>query len=98
MTKSVISISFALLASMSITAHGQRNPVESPVVGAPVHPGTAILDSMNIFAGVPTPMGGSVHPGTVLLDSLGIFAGEPAATVPVIADKTQGAVSAVILR
>jgi hypothetical protein len=96
--QSVISISIAVLVSMSIAAHGQSNAVESPVVRTPVHPGTAIMDSMNIFAGVPTPMGGSVHPGTVLLDSLGIFAGEPAPPGPVIAGKSQGAANAVTLR
>jgi hypothetical protein len=97
MMKSVISISFAVLASMSIAAQGQSNAVESPVVGAPVHPGTAILDSMNIFAGVPPPISGPVHPGTALLDSWGIVAGKPAAVSVVDAD-IQGPTSAVPLK
>ena len=45
--------------------------------GGSVHPGTAILDSMGIFAGEPKQVDAPVHPGTAILDSEGIFAGTP---------------------
>lgn len=74
MTKSAVIVVLALLAGSSVAAYGQS--IDRAVVG-PVHPGTAILDSMGIIAGVETPVDGSVHPGTALLDSMGIIAGAP---------------------
>ena len=68
-------ISVAVLACTSIAAQGQSNVVVVPPIAAPVHPGTAILDSMGIFAGETIPTDRSAHPGTALLDSIGISAG-----------------------
>jgi hypothetical protein len=49
MMKSAIIVGLILLADTSIAAHGQDKPV-----CALVHPGTAILDSMGIYAGAPS--------------------------------------------
>ena len=80
MTKSAVIVALVLLAGTGVAAHGQCTG--RAVVG-PVHPGTALLDSMGIFAGVEMPVGGPVHPGTAILDSMGIYAGarSPTSTV-----------------
>lgn len=70
-----VCISLAVLACTSIAAQGQSNVVAVPPIVGPVHPGTAILDSMGIFAGETIPTDRSAHPGTALLDSIGISAG-----------------------
>ena len=74
MTKSAVIVGFVLLAGTSVAAHGQGN---GTAVVRPVHPGTAILDSMGISAGAEVPVDALVHPGTALLDSMGIYAGAP---------------------
>ena len=58
-----------------------------PSLEGTAHPGTAILNSAGIYAGVPTSNVVLVHPGTALLDSMGIFAGEPSA-VPMVDGST----------
>ena len=55
MTAAILRFSLAALASMSVAAYGQGNVAMAPSTGPPVHPGTAILDSMGIFAGQPVP-------------------------------------------
>lgn len=52
--KSPLIVSIVVLGSLSGTAHSQN----SPQIGndEPVHPGTAILDSMGIYAGKPMPV------------------------------------------
>ena len=80
-----------------LAARSRSNAVVSPVVGGAIHPGTAILDSMGIFAGVLTPTGGPVHRGTAILDAAGIFAGKPVA-VPMADGTAQGAENAVTLK
>ena len=87
MTKSALAISLAVLVSINAAAHSQGSIVANPVFEGAVHPGTAILDSAGIYAGVPTPNVVPVHPGTALLDSMGIFAGEPIA-VPIVDGST----------
>jgi hypothetical protein len=42
-----------VLVGMTAAAHSQSSGPATP--GQPVHPGTAILDSMGIFAGMPVP-------------------------------------------
>ena len=60
-------------------AHSQSMHPAS--AGGLVHPGTAILDSMGIFAGnsqgLVSDPDRPTHPGTAILDSMGIFAGTP---------------------
>ena len=80
-----------------LAARGQSNAVVSSVVGGAIHPGTAILDSIGIFAGVLTPTGGPVHRGTAILDAAGIFAGKPVA-VPMADGTAQGTENAVTLK
>ena len=87
MTKSALAISLAVLVSINAAAHSQGSVVVNPVLERTAHPGTAILDSAGIYAGVPTPNVVPVHPGTALLDSMGIFAGEPS-TVPMVDGST----------
>jgi hypothetical protein len=77
MTIPAVILSLAILVGTSVVARSQANVANGPAVVAPVHPGTALLDSMGIYAGAPTPAGGSVHPGTAILDSMGIYAGAP---------------------
>jgi hypothetical protein len=77
MTKCALAISLVVLVSINAAAHSQSSVVANPVFEGTVHPGTAILDSAGIYAGVPTPNVVPVHPGTALLDSMGIFAGKP---------------------
>lgn len=86
MTKSTVIVALALLAGTSVAAYGQST---SRVGVGPVHPGTAILDSMGIIAGVETPVGGSVHPGTAILDAMGIIAGAPTLASTVAGDGCQ---------
>ena len=74
MMKSAVFVGLILLANISVAAHGQGN---GTVVVGPVHPGTALLDSMGIHAGVELPVDALVHPGTALLDLMGIYAGAP---------------------
>jgi hypothetical protein len=74
MMKSAVIVGLILLADTSIAAHGQGNG--TAIVG-PVHPGTALVLSMGISAGVEVPVCASVHPGTAILDSIGIYAGAP---------------------
>ena len=83
MTKSALAISLAVLVSINAAAHSQGSVVVNPVLEGTAHPGTAILDSAGIYAGVPTPNVVPVHPGTALLESMGIFPGEPIA-VPIV--------------
>ena len=80
MMKSAVIIGLILLADISVAAHGQGN---GTAVLRPVHPGTAILDSMGIPAGVESPVDALVHPGTALLDSMGLYAGAPSPGSPV---------------
>jgi hypothetical protein len=77
MMKSSAILCLAILAGTSVVAHSQCNVTTDPAIVAPVHPGTALLDSMGIYAGAPMPVGGSVDPGTAILDSMGIYAGAP---------------------
>ena len=88
MTKSALAISLAVLLSINAAAHSQSIVGANPVLEGTAHPGTAILDSAGIYAGVPTP--NVVHPGTALLDSMGIFAGQPSA-VPMVDGSTAAA-------
>ena len=60
MTKSALAISLAVLVSINAAAHSQSSVVVNPVSEGTAHPGTAILDSAGIYAGVPTP---NVVPG-----------------------------------
>jgi hypothetical protein len=87
MTKSALAISLAVLTNINAAAHSQNSVVANPVLEGTAHPGTALLDSAGIYAGVPTPNVVLVHPGTALLDSMGIFAGEPVA-VPIVDGST----------
>jgi hypothetical protein len=87
MTKSAPAISLAVLTNINAAAHSQNSVVANPVLEGTAHPGTALLDSAGIYAGVPTPNVVLVHPGTALLDSMGIFAGEPVA-VPIVDGST----------
>jgi hypothetical protein len=95
--KSALAISPAVLTSINVTAHSQSSVVANPVVDGAAHPGTALLDSAGIFAGVPTPNVAPVHPETALLDSLGIFAGEPTGS-PTITGDSQGIASTATLK
>ena len=79
----ILRVSLVALASLSVVAHGQTNVAPVPSAAGPVHPGTAILDAMGIFAGAPAPACQPVHPGTAILDSMGIFAGLPAPDAPI---------------
>jgi hypothetical protein len=90
MTKSALVISLAVLACINAAAHSQSSVVANPVLEGTTHPGTALLDSAGIYAGVQTPNVVPVHPGTALLDSIGIFAGEPSA-VPMVDGSTAAA-------
>ena len=87
MTKSALAISLAVLVSINAAAHSQSIVVANPVLEGTPHPGTALLNSAGIYAGVPTPNVVPVHPGTALLNSMGIFAGEPIA-VPMVDGST----------
>ena len=53
----IIRVALVALASMSAVAYGQNNVATAPSTGVPVHPGTAILDAMGIFAGAPAEPG-----------------------------------------
>lgn len=75
MTKSAVIVGFVLLAGTSVATHGQGRDT---ALVEPGHPGTALLDSMGIFAGAEVPVVEFLHPGTALLDSMGIYAGAPA--------------------
>lgn len=80
-------IAFAgVFVGVGCAVHSQISDLANP--SGPVHPGTAILDSMDIGTGdsqssTQAPIAGPVHPGTAILDSMGIFAGEPARASPV---------------
>ena len=87
MTKSALAISLAVLLSINAAAHSQSIVGANPVFEGTAHPGTALLDSAGIYAGVPTPNVVPVHPGTALLDLIGIYAGEPIA-VPMVDGST----------
>ena len=76
--KAALLVSLAALASVSVAAYGQNNVA----TGGPVHPGTAVLDTMGIVAGAPVQAGRPVHPGTAILDSMGIVAGLPVPDAP----------------
>ena len=56
MTKSALAISLGVLVSINAAAHSQSSVVANPVLEGTVHPGTALLDSAGIYAGVPTRM------------------------------------------
>ena len=77
LTKSALAMSLAVLMNINAAAHSQSSVVVNPVLERTAHPGTAILDSAGIYAGVPTQNIVPLHHGTALLDSMGIFAGEP---------------------
>ena len=79
MTKSALAISLTVLLSINAAAHSESRVVANPVLEGTTHPGTAILNSAGIHAGVPTPNVVPVHPGKALLDSMGISAGEASA-------------------
>ena len=70
-----VIVGLTVLVGMTVAAHSQSRG--SATSDEPAHPGTAILDSMGIFAGAHVPVSGLVHPGTAILDSMGIFAGMP---------------------
>lgn len=70
-----VIVGLTVLVGMTVAAHSQSSGSATP--GEPVHPGTAILDSLGIPAGMQVSAGRPVHPGTAILDSLGIFAGMP---------------------
>ena len=97
MTKFALAVSLAILAAVNVAAHGQSGVVANPVTGRAVHPGTALLDSMGIFAGVPAQIANTVHPGTTILDSAGIFAGVPTG-VPITDGDAQSTVNTVTLK
>jgi hypothetical protein len=90
MTKSALAMILAVLVSINAAAHSQSSVVANPVLEGTAHPGTALLDSAGIYAGVPSRNVVPVHPGTAILDSIGIFAGEPSA-VPMVDGSTAAA-------
>ena len=53
MATGIVRVGLAALVSMSAAAYGQTNVATAPSTGVPVHPGTAILDAMGIYAGAP---------------------------------------------
>jgi hypothetical protein len=70
-----LAVSLIVVVGIVGAACSQSDP---PLpTGGSVHPGTAILDSMIIFAGERKQVDEPVHPGTTILDSEGIFAGTP---------------------
>ena len=75
--KSMGILTLAILAGTSAVAQSPGSLTTGATMAGPVHPGTALLDSMGIYAGAPMPFDGSVHPGTAILDSMGIYAGAP---------------------
>ena len=56
----ILRVSLVALASLSVVAHGQTNVAPVPSAAGPVHPGTAILDAMGIYAGAPAEAGSAV--------------------------------------
>jgi hypothetical protein len=71
-----------LFGMVTLIGAGGAVQSQSPAsAGGLVHPGTAILDSMGIFAGscqgLVSTLDRPTHPGTAILDSMGIFAGTP---------------------
>ena len=56
MTKSALAISLAVLLSINAAAHSQSIVGANPVFEGTRHPGTAILDSAGIYAGVQNQM------------------------------------------
>ena len=96
MTKSALAISLAVLLSINAAAHSQSIVGANPVFEGTRHPGTALLNSAGIYAGVQNPNAEPVHPGTALLNSIGIYAGESSA-VPKV-DGTHAAGETVTLK
>ena len=70
-----LPVGMVMFVGIACAAHSQSDLL--PPSREPVHPGTAILDSMGIFAGNPIPVDEQVNPGTAILNSMGIFAGTP---------------------
>ena len=96
--KFALAVSLAVLVTINVAAHGQNGgAVAKAVTDTAAHPGTALLDSMGIFAGVPAKIVTTVHPGTAILDSAGVFAGVPTG-IPIIDGDAQSTVSTVTLK
>ena len=60
MATGIVRVGLVALVSMSAAAYGQNNVATVPSTGVPVHPGTAILDAMGIYAGAPAKAGPTV--------------------------------------
>jgi len=60
MATGMVRVGLVALVSMSSAAYGQNNVATAPSTGVPVHPGTAILDAMGIYAGAPAEAGSAV--------------------------------------
>ena len=59
MATGIVRVGLVALVSMSAAAYGQNNLATATATstGVPVHPGTAILDAMGIYAGAPAEAG-----------------------------------------
>ena len=97
MVKFALAVSLAILATINVAAHSQNGVVANPVTDRAAHPGTALRDSMGIFAGVPAQIATTVHPGTAILDLAGIFAGVPTGILTIDGD-AQSTVNTVTLK